>query len=95
MMYVIVVDFEIRPDHLADFLPLMRENAMASVHEEDGCHQFDVCQDPGTPHHIFLYEVYDDRAAFEAHLASPHFRRFDAATAGMLVSKNVRALNRL
>ena len=94
-MYVIVVDFEIEPDRLTDFMPLMSQNAAASVREEPGCHQFDVCQEPDRPHHIFLYEVYDDRAAFEAHLASPHFRDFDAATASMVVSKTVRALQRL
>ena len=95
MMYVIIVDFEIEPDRLTEFLPLMRENAAASVRDEPGCQQFDICQDPDSPHHIFLYEIYDDRAAFEAHLASPHFTDFDAATVSMLVSKTVRALQRL
>ena len=94
-MYVIVVDFEIRPDRLAAFLTLMQENAAASVRDEPGCHQFDVCQDPDAPHRIFLYELYDDRAAFEAHRASPHFRSFDAASADMITSKHVRALHRL
>ncbi len=95
MMYVIVVDFEVRPDRLAEFLPLMRHNADMSVRNEPGCRQFDVCTDPEAPHRIFLYEIYDDRAAFEAHLASPHFRHFDAATVDMVASKNVRALQRL
>jgi autoinducer 2-degrading protein len=94
-MYVIFVDFEIKPDHLADFLPLMQENATASVRDEPGCHQFDVCMDPEVPHRIFLYEVYDDRAAFEAHLATSHFARFDAATSDMIIAKDVRALQRL
>jgi len=94
-MYVIVVDFEVRPDRLAEFLPLMKANADSSVHNEPGCQQFDVCTDPDTPHHIFLYEIYDDRAAFDAHLASPHFRHFDQATRDMVVSKTVRALQRL
>ena len=94
-MYVIVVDFEIRPDRLADFLPLMRENAAASVRDEPGCHQFDICQDPDTPHRILLYEIYDDRAAFEAHLATPHFKRFDTATTAMVTAKTVRSLQRL
>ena len=44
---------------------------------------------------MFLYEVYDDRAAFEAHLSMPHFKAFDAATADMIRSKTVRALTRL
>lgn len=94
-MYVIAVDFEIEQARLDEFLPLMKANAAASVRDEPGCHHFDVCQDPESPHHIFLYEVYDDRAAFEAHLSSAHFKAFDAATAEMLVAKKVRALTRL
>ena len=94
-MYVIIVDFEIKPDRLTEFLPLMAENAAASMREEPGCQQFDVCRDPDAPHRIFLYEIYDDRAAFEAHLASAHFRRFDAATMEMVSAKTVRALDRL
>ena len=43
MMYVIIVDFKIKSDRLADFLPLMQENATASLRDEPGCHQFDVC----------------------------------------------------
>jgi len=94
-MYVIAVDFEIEPSRLEEFLPLMKANAAASVRDEPGCHIFEVCQDPDAPHHIFLYELYDDRAAFEAHLASPHFKDFDAATSDMLKAKTVRAFTRL
>ena len=94
-MYVIAVDFEIDPSRLEEFLPLMKANAAASVRDEAGCHLFEVCQDPDAPHHIFLYELYDDRAAFDAHLASAHFKDFDAATSDMLQAKTVRAFTRL
>lgn len=94
-MYVITVEFEIEPSHLSTFLPLMSQNAAASVRDEPGCRQFDVCQDPEHPNQIFLYEVYDDRAAFDAHLTMPHFTSFDDATADMIRSKTVRALTRL
>ena len=94
-MYVITVEFEIEAAHLAAFLPLMSQNAEASVRDEPGCRQFDVCHDPDNPNHIFLYELYDVRAAFDAHLATPHFIAFDAATSGMITSKTVRALTRL
>ncbi|MEM7522936.1 MAG: antibiotic biosynthesis monooxygenase [Pseudomonadota bacterium] len=41
---------------------------------------------------MFLYEVYDDAAAFDAHLASDHFKDFDAAVAPMVAAKTVRRL---
>jgi quinol monooxygenase YgiN len=94
-MYVVTVEFDIQPARLEEFLPLMRENASASRAGEPGCRQFDVCADPARPASIFLYELYDDRGAFEAHLASAHFRRFDEAVRDMVLNKRVRTLQRL
>ena len=102
-MYVVTVAFEIRPEAAAAFLPLMLENARASLAEEPGCLRFDVCgedmggqdvggQDVGDdapPVRVFLYEIYRDRGAFDAHLASAHFQSFDAATRPMVASKQV------
>lgn len=92
-MYVVTVAFEIRPEAAAAFLPLMLENARASLAEEPGCLRFDVCGedvgDDAPPVRVFLYEIYRDRGAFDAHLASAHFQSFDAATRPMVASKQV------
>ncbi len=93
-MYVVIVDFKIKPERLAQFMPLMLENARLSRETEPGCRVFDVCADPKEKTSIFLYEVYDDRTAFDAHLASAHFKRFDTAVGEMLASKAVRLLER-
>ena len=93
-MYVIVVDFKIKPERLKEFMPLMLENARASRETEPGCRVFDVCVDPKDRTSVFLYEVSDDRAAFDAHLAAAHFKKFDASVAPMVASKAVRALQR-
>ena len=51
-MYVIIVNFEIDPEQIDAFLPLMRENASASSRDEPGCRLFDVCHDPDNPGHF-------------------------------------------
>lgn len=94
-MFVITVRFAIHADALEAFLPLMMSNAAQSRADEPGCRQFDVCQDPDTPTAIFLYEVYDDAAAFQDHLLSAHFKAFDKATAPMIASKDVQSYERL
>lgn len=94
-MFVVVVDFRIKPERLEEFMPLMLENARLSRDTEPGCRVFDVCADPKERTAVFLYEVYNDRAAFDAHLATPHFKRFDAAVADMVAGKAVRILERL
>jgi quinol monooxygenase YgiN len=94
-MYVVAVDFAIKPERLKEFMPLMLENARQSQETEPGCRQFDVCADPGRREAVFLYEVYDDRKAFEAHLATAHFKRFDTAGRDMIAARSVRFLERL
>ena len=93
-MYVVTVEFVVKAGHAAEFLPAMIENARASREREPGCRQFDVCTDPNDPHAIFLYELYDDRAAFDAHLATAHFKAFDAKVGPWVERKAVRIYTR-
>ncbi len=88
-MYAVTVTFTLHPGALAEFLPLMTANARTSLQEEPGCGQFDICLGD-TPDTVFLYEIYDDRAAFDAHLASAHFKSFDAAVTDMIADKEIR-----
>ena len=89
-MYAVVVRFRIAAGEMENFLKLMRENAQTSLKDEPGCHQFDVATDTSRPNEVLLYEIYSDRAAFDAHLASAHFKAFDTAVIDMVASKEVR-----
>jgi (4S)-4-hydroxy-5-phosphonooxypentane-2,3-dione isomerase len=88
-MEALVVEFLIKPEHVAAFGAAIVDNARASRETEPGCRQFDVCTDPATPGLFFLYELYDDEAAVQAHLASAHFLRMNAATADWVERKTV------
>jgi quinol monooxygenase YgiN len=87
--FVVAVDLVIGGDQ-ALFMKLMAENAAASLRDEPGCRLFDVCVDISDANRIFLYEIYDDETAFSAHLASAHYKSFDARTSGLILSKTVR-----
>ena len=63
IMYVVTVQFTLDSRHTGSFIPLMLENARVSRETERGCRQFDVCRDPAQSESVFLYEVYDSRAA--------------------------------
>ena len=92
-MLVVCVEFEIEPGQLDVFMAAVPTNAEQSFHQEVGCQQFDVCQDKQFPNSVFLYEVYDDEAAFEAHKLTLHYGAFYQATGGMVVNKSIRFLN--
>ncbi len=89
-MFAVIVTFQLVPGSAARFMPLMLENATTSRREEPGCLQFDVATDPALPGEVFLYEIYTDAAAFDAHLASPHFKAFDTAVQDMIAHKHIR-----
>lgn len=94
-MFAVVVTFQLFPGKLDAFLPLIRENAATSREKEPGCHQFDVATDPERPGEVFLYELYGDPADFAHHLTTAHFATFDAASADLIASKEVRTYARL
>lgn len=93
--FTILVRFRIGSGRMPAFLPLMLENAEASRRDEPGCERFDVLQPQGDPDTVLLYEIYTDRAAFDAHCVSPHFKRFDAEAKEMVVEKEVTVLELL
>lgn len=86
---MITVEFRLKPGARDAFRPLVDENARASARDEPGCRRFDVLEPAGQPDTIFLYEIYDDRAAFDAHVASGHFRKFHAETESLVAGKIV------
>jgi quinol monooxygenase YgiN len=87
--FVILVDFLLRPGAKAAFLRLIHENARTSCREEPGCRRFDVLATQSDAYRIVLYEIYDDRAAFEVHIKTDHFARFNEASAGLVAEKKV------
>ena len=88
-MYVVTVNFVVSPEYVDQFREAMLVQARNSLLLEQECRVFDVCVDADDPQRIFLYEKYDSPDAFEAHLASDHFRSFDALVAPWVSQKSV------
>lgn len=89
--YVITVEFVLHaPASMPAFRALIDANARQSCAQEPGCRRFDVLVPKGRDDTIMLYEIYDSRAAFEAHLQAAHYHQFDKASAAMVLSKVVQ-----
>ena len=50
-----------------------------AVRREPGCVTFTAYEARDTPGRFYLYEIYSDAAAFNAHLATDHVHRFISA----------------
>ena len=87
--FVITVDFRLKPGAMADFRTLIDRNAINSCRNEPGCRRFDVLVPKGEDSRILLYEIYDNRAAFEEHLKTAHFLDFNRDSAALVASKAV------
>ena len=72
-MYSLLLKTYLQPGSLERFMVAMSVNAASSVRDEPGCLVFDVLRDRSEPDLVWLYEVYEDEAAFEAHLLTAHF----------------------
>ena len=94
-MLAVCVDFEIDPESLDAFLTIMQKNAADSLANEVGCHQFDITQDLQNPTKIFLYELYDDAAAFDLHKKASHYLKFNQLVSEMVTAKSVRLLDKI
>lgn len=75
--FVVLPSFDVSEDKLDAFLTAAHADAMQSVANEPGCLQFDVVVDRKShPVRVMFYEVYENRAAFEKHLETPHLAAF-------------------
>ncbi len=89
-MYVVAVNFYVKPQHVAEFQAAMLVNARSAVEKEPGCRSFDVTVDENDPAHFFLFEVYDDEAAFKKHTTMDHFATVNRVIAPWVVEQNLK-----
>jgi autoinducer 2-degrading protein len=90
-LYVNAIDLDIVPAERDNYLAAIKENSMAAI-QEPGCRQFDILVLADDPNHLFLYEVYDNEAAFKAHRASEHFKKYATLTANMVAKRVTRPM---
>ena len=75
-MRILMASIQINEGHSEEYIEAILEDARGSVRDEPGCVRFDVIQDGGDPNKIWVYEVFKDEAAVEAHRQAPHLLKF-------------------
>ena len=94
MSFVLQVQIKVKPENVETFLKMVQENAR-NARKEPGCRHFDVLADPKDRTRMMLYEIYDDEKAFEAHQATPHFKKYLAEAVPLLASRERQVWKRL
>ena len=76
-MFTLFVTVKIKPGHRDEFIAATKGDAEGSNTAEAGCLRFDVLADNNDPNTVYLYEVYNDRDAWEtAHRGMPHYTQW-------------------
>jgi len=81
-----IAEIEVDPDQLDTYKALLAEVGAASVVREPGVLMLHSSSLKDVPHHIRVFEVYADKAAYEAHIHTPHFLKYKSSTAGMVTA---------
>lgn len=86
-MHVTLVQIQVKPEHVTDFIAATRLNHEASV-QEKGNLRFDVLQLPDDPTRFALYEAYVTAADAAAHKNTTHYLRWrDTVTPWMATQR--------
>ena len=91
-MFVIAVDFEIKNEYVNQFRSRVLQQAKDSLNNEEKCLIVDVCFDEKDSDKVFLYEIYQDKNAFDYHLKSDHYLSFDKDVKNWVIKKTVNQL---
>jgi quinol monooxygenase YgiN len=85
-LYINAVDIDVVPGQIENYLAAIKEVGAATIKTEPGCSVFDITVSQKDPNHLFIFEVYDNAAAFDTHLKTGHYKKY-AATAKDIVAK--------
>src|SRR2546423_1604826 len=91
-MFILLVQVEVKPELLGEFIPAIQDNAAKSVARDPGCIRFDVACVAAERTRFVFYEVYTSEAAWQAHRESPHFLSYKQVADRAFVSRMVTRL---
>ncbi len=84
-MHVTLVQVQVKPEHIEEFISATRANHEASV-REPGNLRFDILQSAAEPAHFVLYEAYRDATDAAAHKDTAHYLAWREQVAGWMAA---------
>lgn len=81
-----LAELEIEHAQIENYKTALKEEISASLRLEPGVLALYAVALKDNPTHVRIFETYADVAAYKAHLETPHFKKYKAATQGMVKS---------
>lgn len=76
----LVVKFHMKAEFREQFIKEKWVDAIESEKKEPGCLMFNIMQDKADPNILYMFEVYKDANALEAHHKAPYFLKSQETT---------------
>jgi len=81
-----LAELHIDLSQLEEYKAALRDEIETSIRLEPGVLTLYAVSVKGDPGQIRIFEMYADAAAYEAHLQTPHFKKYKTGTEGMVKS---------
>ena len=88
-----LAEIEVYPEKLEEYMTYAKEVGVVSMATEPGVIGLFSMQDKADPNKVYILEVYADRQAYQAHLQTPHFKKYKEGTAAMVKSLRLMDTN--
>lgn len=85
-MMLRIAEIEVGAEDVDAYRAILKDESEASVRLEPGVLAIFPMFEAERPTQVRILEIYASRAAYEAHLQSPHFRRYKESTQEMVKS---------
>jgi (4S)-4-hydroxy-5-phosphonooxypentane-2,3-dione isomerase len=82
----LVVKIQMKAEFREQFIKEMWADAIGSEKNEPGCLMFNITHDKADPNILYLFEVYKDDKAVDAHKKAPHFVKWLETTKNWLAA---------
>jgi quinol monooxygenase YgiN len=77
---------KVDPSQLEKYNAALKEQMATAVRVEPGVLTYYAVADKSDPANITILEIYADTAAYQAHIATPHFRKYKETVKDMVKS---------
>jgi quinol monooxygenase YgiN len=81
-----IAKITIDPVHLEEYKTAVKEQIEAAVRIEPGVLTLYAVHDKNDPTRVTVFEIYADKAAYQSHVQTEHFKKYKSATARMVKS---------
>ena len=89
MPFVRLAELHVDAARLKDFEAAASTHIASATRSEPGILAFHMVAEQGQPTRIRIFEMYENEAAYTAHLQTPHFKAFVAATKDVLTGRQL------